>query len=187
MAKATQEHRTLPNTLHRDFKKNVPGLALLTDITYLPYGRTEMGYLSTILDSSTGEVLAYKVSDRITMSIATETIDALMKQRRVRLHRDAFIHSDQGSHYTSPQYQKLLKQNGLGQSMSRRGNCWDNAQQESFFGHMKDHVKSRSCSSLSDLQQEIDRYIRYYNNHRYQWGLKKMTPVQYRNHLLSAA
>lgn len=111
MAKATQEHRTLPNTLHRDFKKNVPGLALLTDITYLPYGRTEMGYLSTILDSSTGEVLAYKVSDRITMSIATETIDALMKQRRVRLHRDAFIHSDQGSHYTSPQYQKLLKQN----------------------------------------------------------------------------
>lgn len=187
MAKATQEHRTLPNTLQRDFKKNVPGLALLTDITYLPYGRAEMAYLSTILDSSTGEVLAYKLSDRITLSIATETIDALIKQKRVKLHKDAFIHSDQGSHYTSPKYQDLLKQEGLGQSMSRRGNCWDNAPQESFFGHLKDHVKSRCCSSLSELQREIDRYIGYYNNHRYQWGLKKMTPVQYRNHLLSAA
>jgi putative transposase len=187
MAKATQEHRTLPNTLQRDFKKNVPGLALLTDITYLPYGRAEMAYLSTILDSSTGEVLAYKLSDRVTLSIAIETIDALVKQKRVKLHKDAFIHSDQGSHYTSPKYQGLLKQEGLGQSMSRRGNCWDNAPQESFFGHLKDHVKSRCCASLSELQHEIDRYIRYYNNHRYQWGSKKMTPVQYRNHLLSAA
>ncbi|SDN76862.1 Integrase core domain-containing protein, partial [Paenibacillus sp. yr247] len=98
-----------------------------------------------------------------------------------------FIHSDQGSHYTSPKYQELLKQKGLGQSMSRRGNCWDNAPQESFFGHMKDHVDHRNCSSLGELQREIDRYIRYYNNNRYQWGLKKMTPVQYRNHLLLAA
>lgn len=187
MAKATQEHRTLPNSLQRDFKKNVPGLALLTDITYLPYGRSEMAYLSTVLDASTGEVLSYKLSDRITLDIATDTINSLVKQRRLKLHKDAFIHSDQGSHYTSPQYQKLLKKHGLGQSMSRRGNCWDNAPQESFFGHMKDHVKSRSYSSLEELQQEIDRYIRYYNNYRYQWGLKKMSPVQYRNHLLSAA
>lgn len=58
--------------------------------------------------------------------------------------------------------------NGLGQSMSRRGNCWDNAPQESFFGHLKDHIDNRSCTSLNDLQREIDRYIRYYNNHRYQ-------------------
>ncbi|MNN66095.1 Integrase core domain protein [compost metagenome] len=110
-----------------------------------------------------------------------------MKQRRVKLHKEAFIHSDQGSHYTSPTYQKLLKQKGLGQSMSRRGNCWDNAPQESFFGHMKDHVDSRGCITFEELQDEIDRYIQYYNHHRYQWGLKKMTPVQYRNHLLSVA
>jgi putative transposase len=187
MAKATLEHRTLPNKLQRDFKKGIPGLALLTDITYLPYGRTEMAYLSTILDSSTGEVLSHNLSSRIDLSIATESIETLMTQKRLKLQKDAFIHSDQGSHYTSPKYQELLKQKGLGQSMSRRGNCWDNAPQESFFGHMKDHVKSRSCSSLNELQREIDRYINYYNNHRYQWGLKKMTPVQYRNHLLSAA
>jgi putative transposase len=187
MAKATQEHRTLPNKLQRDFKKGIPGLALLTDITYLPYGRTEMAYLSTILDASTGEILSYNLSTRITLSVATDSIKALVKQQRLKLHKDAFIHSDQGSHYTSPKYQELLKKNGLGQSMSRRGNCWDNAPQESFFGHMKDHVISRNCSSINELQREIDRYINYYNNHRYQWGLKKMTPVQYRNHLMSAA
>lgn len=187
MAKATLEHRTLPNKLQRDFKKGIPGLVLLTDITYLPYNRTEVGYLSTILDASTGELLAHHLSKRIDLSIATQTIDKLMQQRRVKLHNEAFIHSDQGSHYTSPTYQKLLKQRGLGQSMSRRGNCWDNAPQESFFGHMKDHVDSRSCTSFQELQDQIDRYIKYYNHHRYQWGLKKMTPVQYRNHLLSAA
>ena len=187
MAKATQEHRTLPNSLERDFKKGVPGLALLTDITYLPYGRSETAYLSTILDASTGEILSYKLSNRITLDIATDTIHALVKQKRLKLHKDAFIHSDQGSHYTSPKYQELLKQHGLGQSMSRRGNCWDNAPQESFFGHMKDHVDHRSCLTLGELQGKIDGYIRYYNNNRYQWGLKKMTPVQYRNHLLLTA
>ena len=187
MAKATLEHRTLPNSLQRDFKKGIPGLALLTDITYLPHGRSEMAYLSTILDSSTGEILAYNVSNRLTLDIVTDTVDALKKQKRLKLQRDAFIHSDQGSHYTSPTYQKLLKKNRLGQSMSRRGNCWDNAPQESFFGHMKDNVDYRNCHSIQEVKLEIDRYIYYYNNHRYQWGLKKMTPVQYRNHLLSAS
>src|SRR5690606_40708407 len=130
MAKATQEHRTLENKLQRDFRKGIPGLVLLTDITYLPYGRTGMAYLSTVLDASTGEILAYNLSTRLTLSVAMDTIQALTKQRRLKLHKDAFIHSDQGSHYTSPKYQKLLKQKGLGQSMSRRGNCWDNAPQE---------------------------------------------------------
>jgi putative transposase len=187
IAKATQEHRTLPNELQRDFKKGIPGLVLLTDITYLPYGKSQTAYLSTILDSSTGELLAENLSHSLHLPLATETIELLTKQRRIKLHKDAFIHSDQGCHYTSPTYQKLLKKKGLGQSMSRRGNCWDNAPQESFFGHMKDHVKSQNCTTFAEVQREVKRYILYYNHHRYQWGLKKMTPVQYRNHLLSAA
>lgn len=161
IAKATKEHRTLPNLLQRDFRKGIPGLVLLTDITYLPYGHSEMAYLSTLLDASIGEVLAHKLSDRITLDIATDTVAGLLKQRNVKLHKDAFIHSDQGSHYTSPVYQKLLRDHGLGQSMSRRGNCWDNAPQESFFGHMKDHVDHRSCSSFLELQRHINQYIRY--------------------------
>ncbi|NFE75356.1 transposase, partial [Clostridium botulinum] len=69
--------------------------------------------------------------------------------------------------------------------MSRRGNCWDNAPQESFFGHMKDEIDYKNCMTLSDLEKVINKYMKYYNNHRYQWNLKKMTPVQYRNHLLN--
>lgn len=187
MAKATLEHRTVPNELQRDFNKNVPGLALLTDITYLPYGKSQTAYLSTVLDASTGELLAHNFSTTLYLALATDTVQSLMKQRRLKLHKDAFIHSDQGSHYTSPTYQQLLKMRGLGQSMSRRGNCGDNAPQESFFGHLKDHVKSRNCSTLAELKREINRYIRYYNHYRYQWGRKKMTPVQYRNHLLRTA
>ncbi|GEQ19476.1 hypothetical protein ClosIBUN22A_CONTIG5g00146 [Clostridium sp. IBUN22A] len=71
--------------------------------------------------------------------------------------------------------------------MSRRGNCWDNAPQESFFGHMKDEIDFQSCNTLEELIDMIDDYINYYNNYRYQWNLKKMTPKQYRNHLLLAS
>lgn len=140
MAKATKEHTVVPNILKRNFKQNIPGKILLTDITYMPYGNSQMAYLSTIKDGSTNEILAYNLSDRITLDIATHTIHKLMKNSNIKLSKDAFIHSDQGSHYTSPKFQQLLKEYGLGQSMSRRGNCWDNAPQESFFGHMKDEI-----------------------------------------------
>ena len=70
--------------------------------------------------------------------------------------------------------------------MSRRGNCWDNAPQESFFGHMKDEIDYKSCKTFKEIEAMIYRYMNYYNNHRYQWGLKKLTPVKYRNQLLAA-
>ncbi|WP_138420940.1 IS3 family transposase [Aquibacillus sediminis] len=183
IAKATKEHQVVPNKLNREFKQGVPGKVLLTDITYLPYNGNSMAYLSTIKDSSTNQILAYHVSDRITLDIATKTIHKLINNKKVSLHKDAFIHSDQGSHYTSPRYQKLLKKYGLGQSMSRRGNCWDNAPQESFFGHLKDEVDYKSARTLKELKSKINHYMVYYNNYRYQWNLKKMTPIQYRNHL----
>lgn len=187
MAKATKEHRVVPNKLNREFKQHIPGKILLTDITYLPYGKKRMAYLSTIKDSSTNEILAYEVSDRITLDIAINTVHKLMKnirKRGIKLHKEAFIHSDQGSHYTSPTFQKLLKKYNLDQSMSRKGNCWDNAPQESFFGHFKDEVDYRSCETLYQLKAKVRHYMMYYNRYRYQWNLKKMTPIQYRNHLL---
>jgi transposase InsO family protein len=186
IAKATKEHQVVPNKLNREFKQGVPGKALLTDITYLPYYGNCMAYLSTVKDASTNEILAYHVSDRITLDIATQTIHKLINNKKVTLHPEAFIHSDQGSHYTSPKYQKLLKKYGLGQSMSRRGNCWDNAPQESFFGHLKDEINFQSVKTLKELKKKINHYMVYYNNYRYQWNLKKMTPIQYRNHLLVA-
>ncbi|MGL5820456.1 MAG: IS3 family transposase, partial [Sarcina sp.] len=186
MAKATKEHRVVPNVLNREFKQEIAQKVLLTDITYIKYGVGQTAYLSTIKDSSTNMILAYKVSDKITLDIATDTIKNLMKKHGTTLHPEAFVHSDQGVHYTSPIFQKLLKKNKLGQSMSRRGNCWDNAPQESFFGHMKDEIDFKSLQCLTEVIRSIDDYLDYYNNHRCQWNLKKMTPVQYQNHLLAA-
>lgn len=187
MLKATKEHSVLPNLLCREFKQEIPGKVLLTDITYLYYGDGKKAYLSTIKDSSTNEILAYNVSNRLTLDLATDTLIKLKKNKRVKFANGAFIHSDQGSHYTSPTFQKHVKKLGLGQSMSRRGNCWDNAPQESFFGHFKDEAYIKQCNSLEELKREIKNYMTYYNNFRYQWNLKKMTPVEYRNHLLNVA
>ena len=187
MAKANQEHRVVENELNRGFKQNIPGKVLLTDITYVPYGNNKMAYLSTVKDSSTNEILAYNLSNSLAIELVTETVDKLVSTESFKLHKDAFIHSDQGVHYTSPRFQNLLKQNNLGQSMSRKGNCWDNAPQESFFGHMKDEIDYKSCNEFEELQIMVDDYMDYYNNFRCQWNLKKLTPVQFRNQLLMAA
>lgn len=187
MMKATQEHRVVPNLLNRQFKQGVPGKILLTDITYLHFGKGNRAYLSVIKDGSTGEVLAYHLSDRMTLDIATDTLKKLKKNKNFMKAKDALIHSDQGVHYTSPIFQKAVKKLGLRQSMSRRGNCWDNAPQESFFGHLKDEASIKVCTTLDELKKEIKQYMIYYNHYRYQWNLKKMTPVQYRDHLLKTA
>lgn len=187
MMKATMEHRVVPNLLNRQFKQGIPGKVLLTDITYLSFGKGLRAYLSAVKDSSTGEILAYHVSDRMTLELATVTLKKLKKNRNFTCAKDAFIHSDQGVHYTSPIFQKAVKKLGLRQSMSRRGNCWDNAPQESFFGHLKDETSIKTCTSLDEVKKEIKQYMIYYNYYRYQWNLKKMTPVQYRDHLLQYA
>ena len=178
MMNATQEHTVLPNILERNFKQEIPGKVLLTDITYLFYGNGKKAYLSTIKDASTNEILAYNLSDSLKLDIVLDTLHKLKKNRNVKLTKDAFIHSDQGVHYTSPAFQKLVKKYKFGQSISRRGNCWDNAPQESFFGHFKDEAYIKPCKTLEELKKEIKQYMIYYNNYRYQWNLEKMTPVQ---------
>lgn len=97
------------------------------------------------------------------------------------LQAETIIHSDQGCHYTSHKFINILYDKKLRQSMSRRGNCWDNAPQESFFGHMKDHIKPKlaECTAFSDVQVIIDDYIDYYNNRRYQWHLAKLSPNEF--------
>ena len=154
--------------------------------SYLFFKHGQKAYLSTILDASTNEILAYNISKSLKIDIVTDTIDKLIKNNSSLLRNDSFIHSDQGAHYTSPIFQKKVKTYNLGQSMSRRGNCWDNAPQESFFGHMKDEINYRSCTTFEELKGIIDNYINYYNNYRYQWNLKRLTPVKYRNQLLAA-
>ena len=93
----------------------------------------------------------------------------------------------EGFHYTNPEYIKEIKNLNMTQSISRKGNCIDNAPVESFFGHFKDDVDYKECNTFTELNFLIEKYIEYYNNARYQWDLKKMTPVAYRNHLLETA
>jgi transposase InsO family protein len=183
MSKATKEHRVVKNSLKRKFKQEIPRKVLLTDITYLYYGPGKKAYLSAIKDGSTNEILSYEISSNLKLEIVINTIEKLTKNQ-YKLAEKAFIHSDQGFHYTNPNFQKLLESKNIGQSMSRRGNCWDNAPMESFFGHMKDEINIKDCKTLSEVKKEISEYMDYYNNYRYQWNLKKMTPVKYRDHLL---
>jgi transposase InsO family protein len=93
----------------------------------MPYGNRQTAYLSTIKDSSINEILAYNLSKILAIDPITETINKLVNKQSFKLHKDAFVHSDEVAHYTSPIFQKLLKKNKLGQSMSKKGNCWDKA------------------------------------------------------------
>ena len=185
IAKATAEHSVIHNILQRGFKTEEVRKVLLTDITYLFYGKGKKAYLSTIKDAETNEIVSYYTSDSLDIELSLNVVRNL-RRKRILLNKDVLIHSDQGSHYTSPKYQLLLKKQKITQSMSRRGNCWDNAPMESFFGHMKDEIELDTCKNIKDVKKVIEKYMKYYNNERYQWNLKKMTPVQYRNHLLAS-
>ena len=120
------------------------------------------------------------------MDLVFQTMKKLEEHLQEKRHPEAMIHSDQGFHYTHPGYQRLIGDLGLAQSMSLRGNCLDNAPIESFFGHLKDYVTNRSCGSIEEVREMVGDYISYYNCERVQWNLKKMTPKQYRDHLIAA-
>lgn len=185
MQKAMATNNYYENILNRNFYEAKPGEHLLTDITYIIYGpNRNKAYLSTIKDAATREILAYKLSKTLDVAFVLGTVNQLIQKHSKLVTNNTIIHSDQGCHYTSIAYQQLLKSLEITQSMSRRGNCWDNAPQESFFGHMKDELKIKECLSFDELQIEIDDYMDYYNNYRYQWDLEKRSPVEYRIYLL---
>jgi len=181
--KKTKEHRTFGNILDRNFNQTAPFRAFGTDITYLPFNH-RMAYLSAVKDFASGEIVAWDVSQHLEMDIVLNTVKNMQQNKNIVSLADVLIHSDQGVHYTSPQYSNMLKKLNMIQSMSRKGNCIDNAPTESFFGHLKDDVDYTDCKSFEELKEMIDQYINYYNNERQQWDLKKMTPVEYRNHLI---
>lgn len=182
--KKTQEHRTCPNLLDRNFEQSVPERVAGTDITYVWIPRLKrFVYLSVIKDMATGEILAFVVSQNLTLPLATETVRLLYDRLGDTGCMGFMLHSDQGVHYTHPAYQSLLREYGIVQSMSRRGNCIDNAPTESFFGHMKDELTVAQCTTFLEVQIAIDSYVSYHNEQRGQWERKKMAPVKYRNHL----
>lgn len=185
MAKATQEHQTCPNLLKRQFDQGEPEKVFLTDITYLRYGNGQWAYLSCVKDGATRQVVADCVSDTLELSIVERTLLRLFERLDGNIHPEAILHSDQGMHYTHPKTRLLISKGGIKQSMSRKGNCWDNASMESFFGHMKDEVDFLDCQTIDEVRARVAKYISYYNSERYQWNLKKMTPDEFRGHLLT--
>lgn len=179
-ARALKTSNVAENLLNREFECYGPRMVLLTDITYLPYNGT-FAYLSSILDAFTKQILAYVVSDSLEVDFVLETVEQLIEKHGISLHAETMIHSDQGCHYTSHSFINILKDKKLRQSMSRRGNCWDNAPQESFHGHMKDHIKEKIsvCVEFSEVKVIVDEYLDYYNNRRYQWKLAKLSPNEF--------
>jgi len=184
--KKSHEHRTCENRLNRDFDQKTPFTVFGTDITYLKYNN-RFAYLSAIKDFATGEIVAWHLSQHIDMSLVTQTLEHLKQNTGIPTLTDVLIHSDQGFHYTNPIYINMLKSWSMIQSMSRKGNCIDNAPTESFFGHLKDEVDHKHCKTFQELYSLINSYMIYYNNERHQWHRNKMTPVQYRDHLLALA
>lgn len=178
MAKALKTNNVADNILNREFKEHGPRMVLLTDITYIPYNNTRC-YLSVILDAFTKEVLSYVLSTSLEEDFVLETVNILIEKHGISLSTETLIHSDQGCHYTSYSFIQILKDKQLRQSMSRKGNCWDNSPQESFFGHMKDEIDLSKCKTFNDVKVIIDDWIEYYNNERYQWNLAKLSPVEY--------
>lgn len=182
MAKKLKTSNYADNLLERQFEAYGPGYVLLTDITYLFYGKNrEKAYLSVIKDGFTKQILSYVLSSSLEEDFVLETVSKLYDNHKNGIHTNALIHSDQGCHYTCIQFIDFLKDKNIRQSMSRRGNCWDNAPQESFFGHMKDEIedKVKAAETFRSLQEVVDDYMDYYNNERYQWELAKLSPNEY--------
>ena len=142
--------------------------------------------MSAVKDIASREIVAWSLSKHIDMNLVFETIKNMKDNKNIVSLKDILIHSDQGFHYTNPDYISRIKSSEMTQSMSRKGNCIDNSPMETFFGHFKDEVDYKNCKTFEELYALTAEYINYYNNDRQQWELKKMTPVNYRNHLLIA-
>lgn len=168
-----------PNLLKRRFRLARPNEILLTDVSYLKYSTNKTEYFSCIKDAVTGRIVNHVTSSSNDLNLAKATIDCLDPSE------NALFHSDQGTLYFNDAFQNKLKELGYEQSMSRRGNCWDNSSQESYFGHMKDECDFSKCSTPEDVKKKVDEYIYYYNYERPQWSRNKMTPVDYEKYLYS--
>ncbi|PWA13411.1 IS3 family transposase [Pueribacillus theae] len=173
------------NILDRNFKADKPNEKWVTDITeFKLFG--EKLYLSSILDLYNGEIITYTLGSRPTYSLVSTMLDQAFE--RLKGEENLLIHSDQGWHYQMKKYQLSLSERGITQSMSRKGNCYDNAVIESFFGIMKsEFLYLKEFESVEHFKKELEKYIDYYNHKRIKAKLKGMSPVQYRVHAQLAA
>lgn len=179
----SHEHKICSNLLARKFEQNEANKVYSIDITQLNYAGKK-AYVAAVKDLCTKEIVSKKVSARIDISLTNLAMEKALKRLTKNERKNLMVHSDQGFHFTHKSFRNLLCKNGVTQSMSRRGNCLDNAPIETFFGILKDHLNLRHCKSLKEIEKEVTKQVKYYNYERPQWGLKKMPPIFYRRHLL---
>lgn len=176
--------RVAPNVLNRRFQAQRPNQRWVTDITEFKVDGQKL-YLSPVMDLYNGEIVVYQTSTRPALKL----VSTMLRKAFSRLgdSDELLLHSDQGWHYQHPTYRHLLEKRGITQSMSRKGNCLDNAAMESFFGTLKaEYFHLNRFDSINQLQQGIAQYIDYYNHHRIKLKLKGLSPVRYRTQAMSA-
>ena len=173
------------NLLERNFTADKPNQKWVTDVTEFSLFGTKL-YLSPIIDLFNGEVVSYNISER---PVFNQVVDMLEKAfSKIPDNTNLILHSDQGWQYQMKQYQYFLKKKGIKQSMSRKGNCLDNACAENFFGLLKSELLYlQEFTSIEHFRKELIEYIDYYNNKRIKGKLKGMSPVNYRIHSLRVA
>jgi len=180
MSKRLEEiasYHRYPNVLNRDFVATKPNQKWVTDITYI---RTLQGwaYLSTIKDLYDGFIVAHVVGQTNSIALVTQTLKQAKQKEKVT--DGLVLHSDQGTQYTSQAYHVLTSEYNITPSMSRRGNCWDNAPMENFFGHLKEeYLRQFPKTTFTDTEQLIDEYIYFYNYQRIQLKTRQ-TPYETR-------
>lgn len=168
------------NELKRDFNSDMPNKKWVTDVTEFRIQGRKI-YLSPVMDLFNREIISHEISFSPNLQMVKNMINKAFKRNPVT--PDLIIHSDQGGLYKSHDYQNTLKKRNIKQSMSRKGNCLDNACIESFFGTLKSELLYlRRFSSVDSFIKQINEYIYYYNNIRIKSRLNKMSPVEYRAH-----
>lgn len=175
-----EQGRIAPNVLKRSFKAKQPNQKWTTDVTEFNV-KGEKLYLSPVLDLYNQEIVSYELSERPDFKSVMNMLGRALKRKNKS--QALLLHSDQGWQYQMKQYQGVLKQNGIKQSMSRKGNCLDNAIMENFFGTLKSELfYLKKYESICQLKKEIIEYIKYYNHERIKLNLNGMSPIQYRAH-----
>ena len=175
-----EQGKIAPNLLKRNFKAEAPNQKWATDITEFNISGKKL-YLSPIIDLFNQEIISYELTER---PVFNQVVMMLKKAfKKIPNNINLMLHSDQGWQYQMKQYQYLLKEKGIIQSMSRKGNCLDNAIIENFFGTLKSELfYIQKFASVEELKHEIKQYINYYNNERIKSNLNKMSPIKYRAH-----
>jgi putative transposase len=165
------------NHLNREFTAERPNQKWVTDITYLIFNGQRL-YLSAILDLYNNEIVGYEISERNDLSLVINTVKKAIKKRDVN---GLLLHSDQGYQYISQKYHQLLQEYNIKASMSRKGNCFDNACIESFFSHFKTECFYRyRFQTPMEVRKAVERYITFYNHKRFQKKLNNLTPIEFR-------